>query len=101
MSPRPLAGQVVLVTDPVIQTFLAAAKATDKEDGVVAVSHNAPAQFPPGVTAVTFTASDKQGQKSTAIAYVSVQLPGSEKSGMNRVLKIILMSKGQQPPAQP
>ncbi|MCP4925645.1 MAG: DUF5011 domain-containing protein, partial [Gammaproteobacteria bacterium] len=59
-------------SDPTINSFLNAASATDTVDGVVAVTHSAPAIFPLGVTTVTFSASDSAGNTGSAQATVTV-----------------------------
>ncbi len=48
------------------------ASAVDKVDGLVAVSTNAPATFPVGVTTVTYTATDAAGNTATATQRVVV-----------------------------
>jgi hypothetical protein len=56
----------VPVTDTRIAAWLAAASATDPQDGAVAVSNNAPANFPVGTTVVTFTGTDLCGNTGSA-----------------------------------
>jgi len=51
---------------------LGAASANDNIDGMVAVSSNAPAAFPTGVTIVTYTAADAAGNTGTAVQRVIV-----------------------------
>ena len=63
----------VAASDPTIAAFLAGASATDTEDGVLIVSHDAPANFPLGTTTVTFTATDACGLVTTATATVTIQ----------------------------
>jgi uncharacterized repeat protein (TIGR01451 family) len=46
--------------------------AADNCSGPIALSSNAPATFPPGVTAVTFTARDAAGNTATATTMVTV-----------------------------
>ncbi|WP_414093127.1 HYR domain-containing protein [Mariprofundus ferrooxydans] len=41
------------------------ATATDNVDGIVAVTNNAPATYPIGVTTVTYTSSDLAGNAAT------------------------------------
>jgi len=53
--------------------------ATDKVDGNVAVSNNAPAKFPVGTTTVTFTAKDGSGNTATASMTVTVTAPAQTK----------------------
>ena len=48
------------------------ASATDNIDGIVAVTNNAPATFPIGVTAVIYTASDSAGNTATATQQIYV-----------------------------
>ncbi|MCP5089390.1 MAG: DUF5011 domain-containing protein, partial [Gammaproteobacteria bacterium] len=59
-------------TDPVISSFLNGASATDAVDGTVAVTDDAPAVFPLGVTTVTFSAMDNAGNTGSAQATVTV-----------------------------
>jgi len=65
---------VVPVDDERIQTFLAAASATDNCDPPedIIIINDAPAIFPPGDTLVTFTATDKSGNFSTCQSTVTV-----------------------------
>ena len=51
---------------------LGSATATDNVTAVVAVTNNAPALFPLGVTTVTYTATDTAGNTATAIQIVTV-----------------------------
>jgi len=55
-----------------IATFLTAATANDAVDGIVAVTHDAPAVFPLGETTVTFEASDTSTNTATMEAKVTV-----------------------------
>jgi len=48
------------------------ATATDLVDGTVAVTNNAPASFPVGVTTVTYTATDSHSNTATATQTVTV-----------------------------
>ena len=60
-------------TDPAIAEFLGSAKAIDDVDGEIGnVTHDAPAIFPVGTTVVTFSASDRSGNSSTAAASVTI-----------------------------
>ena len=59
-------------SDPTISAFLGSANATDLVDGTVPVSNNAPGSFPIGTTTVTFTATDKAGNKTVASSAVTV-----------------------------
>jgi large repetitive protein len=59
-------------SDPTISAFLGSANATDLVDGTVRVSNNAPGSFPIGTTTVTFTATDKAGNKTVASSTVTV-----------------------------
>ena len=60
-------------TDPTIAAFLASARATDLVDPAVAVTNDAPESFnPETVTKITFTATDKSGNKVSATSTVSV-----------------------------
>jgi len=60
-------------TDTMITNFLSAAKAVDDLDGEIGIiAHDAPATFPVGATTVTFSASDRSGNASTATATVTV-----------------------------
>ncbi len=59
-------------TDAAIATFLTGATASDLVSGNVPPTNNAPATFPLGVTTVTFSATDAQGNTGTATATVTV-----------------------------
>ena len=59
-------------TNAAIATFLAAATATDNVGVVGAITNNAPATFPVGVTTVTFSAKDAANNSGTATANVTV-----------------------------
>ena len=63
----------VPATDAAIVAFLADASANDTEDGPLAVSNDAPADFPLGITTVTFSATDACGLTSTATSTVTIQ----------------------------
>ncbi|WP_462162962.1 immunoglobulin-like domain-containing protein [Pseudoalteromonas xiamenensis] len=60
------------VTESAIAAFLAGATANDAVDGVLVVTHDAPAVFPLGTTTVTFSATDTAGNVATASATVTV-----------------------------
>jgi hypothetical protein len=62
----------VPATDPAIVAFLAAATAIDTQDGPLPVVNNAPAEFPVGVTTVTFTATDACGLVGSATSTVTI-----------------------------
>jgi acetyltransferase-like isoleucine patch superfamily enzyme len=68
-------------TDSRVIAWLASATANDSEDGGVAVSDDAPANFPVGTTLVTFTAIDSCGTPGTAMANVAVQLAPPDADG--------------------
>ena len=56
-----------------IQAFLAGATVIDDVDGsLLAITHNAPAQFPVGTTTVQFSARDSTGNIGYAQATVNV-----------------------------
>ena len=55
-----------------------AATATDAVDPNPTVTHDAPGSFPPGETAVTWTATDSSDNKATATQIVTVQYTYSE-----------------------
>lgn len=59
-------------SDPNIVAFLAGATATDNVALIGGVTNNAPAQFPLGITTVTFSASDAIPNSSSITATVSV-----------------------------
>ncbi len=63
----------VPATDSAIAAFLAAASATDGQDGELEVSNNAPDSFPLGITTVTFSATDACGLTSEATSTVTIQ----------------------------
>jgi hypothetical protein len=65
-------GSGTPASDPAIAAFLAGATAFDVIDGPLAVANDAPAQFPVGVTTVTFTAVDAAQNAGTATATVTV-----------------------------
>jgi len=60
------------VNDPYVAVFLAGATAIDNVAVVGAITNNAPAQFPLGLTTVTFSASDAAPNTGTATATVNV-----------------------------
>ncbi|MCP4234458.1 MAG: DUF5011 domain-containing protein, partial [Aestuariibacter sp.] len=62
-----------VATNATIATFLGGANANDSVDGPVAVTNDAPAVFPLGVTTVTFSASDNAGNTGTVQATVTIQ----------------------------
>jgi hypothetical protein len=62
----------VPVEDERIQTFLAGASATDNCDPDPTINNDAPSEFPPGDTLVTFTATDTSGYSSTCQSTVTV-----------------------------
>jgi len=55
-----------------LANFLTAATANDAIDGIIAVSHDAPAVFPLGETTVTFEASDTSENTATMEATVTI-----------------------------
>jgi len=59
-------------TDVTIAAFLAAASATDVEDGSLTVTNDAPNPIPVGETTITFSATDSDSNTSTATALVTV-----------------------------
>ncbi len=60
------------LSNPLIQTFLAGATATDNVDTSVTVFNDAPSVFPIGTTKVTFFADDVGGNRSIGSASVEV-----------------------------
>ena len=63
------------ITNPDLGAFLQGATATDDQDPNPVITHDAPVLFPSGSdTVVTFTATDKAGNKSTGTATVTVRL---------------------------
>ncbi len=60
-------------SDPEIDAFLTGATADDNEDGALGVSNDAPADFPLGITTVTFLATDACGLTTTATSTVTIQ----------------------------
>ena len=63
-------------SDAAIVTFLSSATAMDDVDGPITdITHDAPAQFPMGVTTVTFSATDSTGHIGSAQATVTVLSP--------------------------
>ncbi len=71
-------GNAVVATHPVISAFLAAATATDTEDGEVTVSNDAPTSFPVGVTTVTFSATNSRSKTTNITATVTVISPTAD-----------------------
>lgn len=68
-------------TNTTIATFLSGASAMDNLDGVVSVTHDAPAFFPVGTTTiVTFSASDAAGNTGMATATVAIDMFNSSGS---------------------
>ena len=67
MGPDP-----VPVDDERIQAFLAGVSASDNCDPEPAITNDAPAEFQPGDTVVTFTAVDASGNESTCESTVTV-----------------------------
>jgi hypothetical protein len=65
-------AQGTLQSDIAITAFLNTANANDAVDGVVTVTHDAPAVFALGITTVTFSAQDKAGNTGNAQATVTV-----------------------------
>jgi len=60
-------------TDAAIAAFLSGATAVDDVDGEIkAITNDAPAQLPIGVTTVTFSATDQAGNTGTAHATVTI-----------------------------
>ncbi len=59
-------------TQTAIATLLGGAIATDDVDASVTVTNNAPMLFPLGTTVVTFTATDDEGNVSTATSNVTI-----------------------------
>jgi hypothetical protein len=68
----PAGTTTVSDTNPAIQVFLAAAGATDTEDGNLIVTDDVPTEFPLGATTVTFAATDSCGLSGTAQATVTI-----------------------------
>ena len=66
-SPNPLPA-----SNSKVAAFLGSANATDLVDGTVSVTNDAPGSFPLGTTTVTFTATDKAGNKTVASSSVTV-----------------------------
>ncbi|MDX8381368.1 MAG: HYR domain-containing protein [Ghiorsea sp.] len=67
-----LGATTVAATQSAIATFLSAATATDNVGVVGAITNDVPANFPVGVTTVTFTAKDAANNSGTATATVTV-----------------------------
>jgi hypothetical protein len=61
-------------SDPQVAAFLSSATAADAIDPTPTVTHDAPANFPLGTTAVTFTARDVSGNTSSGTASLTVVL---------------------------
>jgi hypothetical protein len=65
----------VAASNPVVEAFLAGARAKDIADPVPAISNDAPPVFPVGTTRVTFTATDQSGNTVAASASLTVLAP--------------------------
>ena len=63
----------VPATDPAIAAFLASGSANDAEDGALAVSNDAPTDFPLGTTTVTFTATDSCGASASNTSTITIE----------------------------
>ena len=72
------AGVTAEATGPLTTLDVGAATATDAVDPNPTVTHDAPGSFPPGETAVTWTATDSSDNKATATQIVTVQYTYSE-----------------------
>jgi len=78
-APAPLTVLVPVGTtslpasNPTIAAYLAGGSANDAEDGVLAVSNDAPTEFPVGTTAVTFVATDGCGLVASEISTVTIE----------------------------
>ena len=70
-------GSEIPVTDPAIAAFLSGASASDDVDGTIAVTNDAPANFPVGATVVTFSATDAAGNADSATATVTITDTGA------------------------
>jgi hypothetical protein len=64
--------QGVAKSDPTVTAFLAAASAKDAVDGAVPVANDAPATLPQGTTQITFSASDRAGNKAKAQSSITI-----------------------------
>ncbi len=71
----PVDGAGTPDTNADIQAFFAGATAVDAVDGSIIPTHDAPAQFPLGITTVTFQATDIAGNTGEATATVTVAGP--------------------------
>lgn len=72
---EPVNASATPATNPMIQAFLAGATANDEVDGPLTSINDAPANFPVGVTTVTFSATDAAGNTGTATSFVVVYDP--------------------------
>ena len=72
------AGVTAEATGALTTLDVGAATATDAVDPNPTVTHDAPGSFPPGETAVTWTATDSSDNKATATQIVTVQYTYSE-----------------------
>ena len=78
-------GSALLIasTDPAIAAFLNSATASDDVDGVLtAITHDAQATFPVGMTTVTFSAMDAAGNTGSAQATVTVLRTDNDGDGL-------------------
>ena len=60
-------GAGISASEAVISDFFNNVRALDNVDGTVAVSNDAPAVFPLGITTVTFSASDRAGNEALQV----------------------------------
>lgn len=66
-------GYAIASRDPYVAAFLNGATAVDNVDLVLTITNNAPANFPPGQTTVTFSSTDLARNRGQTTAIVNVQ----------------------------
>ena len=75
-----------------IVTFLGGATATDNDNAVLTITHNAPNTFPIGMTVVVFSASDDTGNTGIASATVTVNFVDIDAPVVTAPAAIILLT---------
>ena len=70
ITPPP--DKTVEATGPLTTVNLGSAVAVDNEDGSLTVTPNNSGPFPPGITLVTWSAADSQGNTATAIQRITI-----------------------------
>lgn len=75
-------------TDETISAFLSGATAMDNVDGAItAISHDAPAFIPLGITEVTFSATDAAGNTGASMATITIVALNFEDSNLGNCIR--------------